>query len=181
MDTQIFFEFNNGNKEALGKLVEMYSDGLMLYINGFVRDINIAEDLMEDTFAKLLYKKCNFKGKSSFKTYLYKIGRNISLDYLKKNKKFINAEISENDIIDTNQLERIVIKTDYQKNVQKCLNKINKEYKEVLHLIYFEDLKYEEIQKIMRKTNKQIKNLAYRARQALKIELEKEGFVYEEV
>ncbi|MBE5821458.1 MAG: RNA polymerase sigma factor [Clostridiales bacterium] len=181
MDKQIFFEFNNGDKEALGKLVELYSDGLMLYINNFVKDINIAEDLMEDTFAKLLFKKCNFKGDSSFKTYLYKMGRNCALDYIKKNKKRITENIDDKDIADTIQIENIVIKSDYQKQVHTCLKKLNNEYTEVLHLIYFEDLKYEEIQKVMKKTNKQIKNLAYRARQALKVELEREGFVYEEI
>lgn len=181
MDKELFSQFAKGDNEALEELVILYSDGLMLYINSIVKDINLAEDLMEDTFAKLLYKKCKFAGKSTFKTYLYKMGRNCAFDYLKKNRKYVNENINEREIIDNTQLESLVIKSDYQKQIHKCLNNINKQYKEVIYLIYFEDLNYEQIGKIMRKTNKQIKNLAYRARLALKFELEKEGFIYEEV
>ena len=153
----------------------------MLYINSFVKNIGVAEDLMEDTFAKLLFKKSKFKGQSSFKTYLYSIGRNIAFDYLRKNRKHITEYLENTNIADEKELESLFIKSEYRKNVHKCLNNINEEYREVLHLIYFEDLTYNQIEKIMRKNNKQIKNLAYRARLALKNELEKEGFVYEEV
>ena len=55
-----------------------------------------------------------------------------------------------------------------------------KDYKTVLYLIYFEDMSYNEIEKIMKKNNKQIKNLAYRARLSLKEILRREGFNYEE-
>ena len=50
----------------------------------------------------------------------------------------------------------------------------------MLFLIYFEDMSYDEISKVMHKNNKQVKNLAYRARLALKENLRKEGFSYEE-
>ena len=48
-------------------------------------------------------------------------------------------------------------------------------------LIYFEDLKISEAAAVMKKNSRQMKNLVYRAKNALKTELDKEGFVYEEL
>ena len=78
------------------------------------------------------------------------------------------------------RVEDNIIKTEEQKHIHNALTKLPKDYKTVLYLIYFEDMSYSEIEKIMRKNNKQIKNLAYRARLALKEILGKEGISYEE-
>ena len=59
------------------------------------------------------------------------------------------------------------------------MDNIKSDYSVVLELLYFEDMSYDEIERILRQTNKQIKNLAYRARLALKEELVKVGVEYE--
>lgn len=150
----------------------------MFFINGFVNNLSLSEEIMEDVFMELVVKKHNFKGDSSFKTYLFKIGRNKAFNVLKKNKRciFLEDEIIEDEI----RLEDSVIKDEEHKNIRRIIKTLPKDYETVLYLIYFEDMSYDEISKIMHKTNKQIKNLAYRARLALKENLRKEGFSYEE-
>ena len=59
------------------------------------------------------------------------------------------------------------------------MKKLNPEYAQVLYLIYFEDFDHDETAKIMKKNKRQIINLVFRAKNALKKELEKEGFVYD--
>ncbi|MBQ6211891.1 MAG: RNA polymerase subunit sigma-24, partial [Ruminococcus sp.] len=54
-------------------------------------------------------------------------------------------------------------------------------YSQVLYLTYFEGFSNSEAAKILDKNNRQIENLIYRAKQALKAQLEKEGFVYEKL
>lgn len=58
---------------------------------------------------------------------------------------------------------------------------LKKDYQQVLYLTYFEDFSNEETAKITGRSVKQIKNLLYNARKALKTELEKEGFNYENI
>lgn len=170
--------FLDGDESGLEDIVKMYGDGLMFFINGFVNNLSLSEEIMEDVFMELVVKKHNFKGESSFKTYLFKIGRNKALNVLKRNKKitFIEDEVIE----DTVRFEENIIKDEEHKNIRKVMKTLPKDYETVLYLIYFEDMSYDEICKIMHKTNKQIKNLAYRARLALKENLRKEGFSYEE-
>jgi RNA polymerase sigma-70 factor (ECF subfamily) len=65
--------------------------------------------------------------------------------------------------------------------VHEALKRLNKEYRQVLVLVYFEDFQNEQVASIMGKSKKQIENLVYRAKLSLKSELEKEGFVYEDL
>ncbi len=170
--------FLNGDESGLEDIVKMYGDSLMFFINGFVNNLSLAEEIMEDVFMELIVKKHNFKEESTFKTYLFKIGRNKAFNVLKKNKKctYLEDEVLEDEI----RFEESIIKDDEHRNIHREIKKLPKDYATVLYLIYFEDLSYDEISKIMKKNNKQIKNLAYRARLALKENLGKEGFSYEE-
>ena len=79
--------FLDGDDSGLAELVRDYKDGLILYLNGFVQNMHTAEELMEDTFFKLMVKKPRFREKYTFKTWLYTIGRNIALDHLRRNAR----------------------------------------------------------------------------------------------
>ena len=83
--------FLDGNDEGIVEIVGDYKDGLILFLNGYVNNINIAEELTEDTFFRLMVKKPRFSGKSSFKSWLYAIGRNVAVDYIRHNLKSADA------------------------------------------------------------------------------------------
>ena len=65
--------------------------------------------------------------------------------------------------------------------MHKALAKLKPEYQQVLYLIFFEDFSNTEAAAVMKKNNRQIENLVYRAKMSLKSELDKEGFKYEEL
>jgi len=178
-----YHRFLEGDESGLEELVEAYSDNLIFFINRFTNDLALSEDLMSDTFLELIVKKPRFVGDSSFKTYLFKIGRNKAFDYLRKQKRTVTVPFhnAENEISDVISIENNVLKNDQQKQLNKCLETIKQEYREVLHLLYFEEMSYDSVSIIMKKNKKQIENLAYRAKLTLKTTLEKEGFVYEEL
>ena len=139
--------------------------------------------LMEETFFKIITKKPRFTAKHSFKTWLYTIGRNAAIDYLRHNSK--QPDISTDDIEDYlkdgHDLEKMYIIEERRIAVHKVLRKLHPEYRQVLWLLYFEDFSNTDTAAIMKKNTRQMKNLVYRAKNALKSELEKEGFIYEEL
>jgi RNA polymerase sigma-70 factor (ECF subfamily) len=61
------------------------------------------------------------------------------------------------------------------------LEKLNDDYRQVLYLIYFENFSNTETAKIMGRSERQIRNLLYRAKESLRNILEREGFRYEEI
>jgi RNA polymerase sigma-70 factor (ECF subfamily) len=64
--------------------------------------------------------------------------------------------------------------------VHQALHRLKLEYRQVLYLIYFEGFTNAEAALIMKKTSRQIETLLYNAKKALKSELERSGFDYEE-
>ena len=84
-DYQLFL---SGDPEGLSAIIRDYKDGLILYLNGIVQNVAVAEDLTEDVFVKLIVKRPKFSADSSFKTWLYTIGRNMAISYLRRNKQF---------------------------------------------------------------------------------------------
>lgn len=178
-----YHRFLEGDNSALEELVELYSDGLLLFIDGFVHNLAVSEDLTDETFFEVMSGKSRFKGRCAFKTWLFRIGRNNALDYLRRQARFPQLPIDtlENQLPDRESLERQVLRNEQIRQVHKALQQIHGEYREILHLLYFEDMRYADAALILRKNAKQIENLAYRARKALKSVLEKEGFVFEDL
>ena len=175
--------FLDGDDHAIAQIVADYKDGLILYLNGYVSNIYIAEDLTEDTFFRLITKKPRFSGKSTFKSWLYAIGRNIAVDFLRRNPKSGSILIKdvENYLADTQALEKSCLQQEQKITLHKALQKLPTDYHEVLWLIYFEGFTNKEAAAILKKNDRQIKNLLYRAKQSLKSTLEKKGFIYEEL
>ena len=175
--------FLTGDDNGIVEIVRDYKDGLILYLNNFVRNLTVAEELCEDAFVKLAVRKPSFRENSSFKTFLYTIGRNTALDYLRKNHGKIIAieDLPETIDNDRESLEQSYIREERKIAVHRAMSGLKPEYRQVLWLTYFEELSNKETAAVMKKLVNNIETLVYRARIALKKALEKEGFEYEEL
>ncbi len=171
-----------GDDNGLVEVIRDYKDGLIFYLNSFVRDLNVAEELCEDAFVKLAVKKPRFREGSSFKTFLYAIGRNAALDFLRRNKSdAVPIEDIAESPADMESLEQSYIREERRIAVHRALDSLKPEYRQVLWLTYFEELSNKETAAVMKKSVHSIETLVYRARLALKKQLEQEGFEYEEL
>lgn len=173
----------NDDENGLIEIIRDYKDGLILYLTSIVGNIRIAEELTEDTFVLIGTKKPKDKGKASFKTWLYTIGRNTAIDYLRKNSKHTCVPFDDNPELlnDENDIEISYIKKEQQIAVHHSMRRLKAEYQQILWLIYFEELSNKEAALIMKQSVHSIETLVYRARKALRSQLEKEGFDYEKL
>lgn len=139
--------------------------------------------MTEETFVKLVVKKPRFSEKCSFKTWLYTIGRNIALDYIRANSRISDVPIDEYHHMsnDEDDFEKSYIREEQRIIVHKALAKLKSEYRQVLYLIYFEGFDNKQAATVMKKSKRQIENLIYQAKRSLKSELLKENFNYEEL
>ena len=169
---------DNGDVHGLDEIIIEYSDGLILYLTSIVGNIHTAEELTEDTFVLLGTKKPKYKGKSSFKTWLYAIGMNIAFDHLRKyaKKTCISIDDTPEMIDEETAVEESYIKKEQQIMVHKAMRKLNPKYQQVLWLIYFEGFSNKEAAKIMKKSLRSLESILYRARNSLRAQLETEGF-----
>jgi RNA polymerase sigma-70 factor (ECF subfamily) len=175
--SEAYSRFLSGDKDAMTEIIIGYRDGLLLFLKGIVGDIYIAEDIMEQTFMLLAIKKPRDKGGSSFKTWLYTIARNLAIDYLRKKRRSNEVDIEAIGEIwnDENLLEEKYIKKEEQILIRRAMNNLRNEYRQVLWLSYFEEMSNKEISKVMKKSIRSVEAMLYRAKKALREELEKEG------
>ena len=172
--------FLEGNDDGIVEIIRDYKDGLILFLNRYVNNIHIAEELAEDTFFKIVTRKPRFTANSSFKTWLYTIGRNTAINYIRQAKKISDTPIEGmNGDSDECNLEETYLREEQKIVIHRALSRINADYSRVLYLKFFEDLNNEQIAMVLKKNRRQIENMLYQAKQSLKFELDKEGFRYE--
>ena len=180
IDGQLFISFlNDDNQDALEVLFNKYRDGLILFLYGYVQNADIAEELMMDTFAILASGTSCYKEKdgASFKTWLFAVAKNQALLYLRKHKiKFVS---SAHDFLNNVEADAcvhpvgILLKNETDAQVYRAMKSIDADYRHALFLLYFENMKPEQISRIIKKSIKQTYNILARGKEALRIAYER--------
>jgi RNA polymerase sigma-70 factor (ECF subfamily) len=150
--------------------------GLVFFIDGFVHDPHTAEDIAIDVFSDLIVHRHRYNFKVSLKTYLYMVGRSRALDHIKHRKVIDFVELDEADALsDAAALEEIVLTDERKRIVNAALGELPEDMRVAVHLVYFEEMTYEEAAKVMKKNRKQVDNLLHRAKKELRIILGEDG------
>lgn len=167
----------DGDQTAFDDIMRLYRNSLTFFINLFVRDMDAAEDLAIDTFMYLIVHRYRYNFKTSLKTYLFMIGRSRALDYIKHRKVITEVELyqAETELPQSPTLEEIILLDDRKQALNRALRQLPQEMQTAVHLVYFEDLSYEDAAKVMKKNRKQVANLLYRAKVQLRSILGKDG------
>ena len=168
--------FLDGDESAFSEIMEELFRGLVFFINSYVHDIHAAEDIAIDTFSDLVVHRHRYNFKVTLKTYVFMLGRSRALDYIKHRKVLSFVELSEAEgVEDEKTLEEIILADERKRVVNTAIAKLSEDMRVVIHLIYFEEMTYDEAAKVMKKNRKQVDNLLYRAKKELRIILGKDG------
>ena len=169
--------FLDGDESAFNEIMNDLFRGLVFFIDRYVHDTHAAEDIAIDTFSDLVVHRHRYNFKVTLKTYLYMVGRSRALDYIKHCKVIDFVELSEAQNLsdDSQTLEEMVLADERKRVVNSAIAKLPEDMRVVVHLIYFEEMTYEEAAKVMKKNRKQVDNLLYRAKKELRIILGEDG------
>ena len=166
-----------GDKAAFEKLVRLYSK--YVYTNAFfiLRDSHDAEDVSQEVFVKVFLSIKNFRGLSSFKTWLRKLTINTCIDKLRIKSKTINRKISletleegyEVVFTDLNHnIERDFFSRETVKEVLSIIVNLEESYRVPLILRDLQDYSYREISILVKKPIGTVKTNIHRARKIIK-------------
>lgn len=169
----------SGDERGLEALVRLYAEPLIRFAYCYVRDAATAEDIMEDTIVALIMKRKRLDSGDDLHGYLYKIARNKSIDYLRRHSRDVPLEDVQN-VLSGGDVETDHFRRARNEQVYICMQALPEQYREVLHLCYFEGFSLPQVAKVLRRSMKQVYNLHTRAKNALKELLIKEGISYEE-
>lgn len=174
--SESYRKFLNGDPCGMSEIVRAYKDGLIYYINSFLRDIHAAEDVTEDVFLKLMIKKPRDRGDAAFKTWLYAVARNEALNHLRRRKREEPCEE-----VDAGAEEWDYLSGERRQILDRAMSELTRDQRQVIALVYFEGFSVKESAKIMHRSAHATEALISRARFALRQQLLKEGFDYEEL
>lgn len=175
-DDELYSRFLDGETAAYDQLLIRYGDNLTFYLNGYLHNLQDSEDLMIEAFARIMAKKPSI-GEGKFKAYLFRTGRNLASRF---HSVFSRLKEFSLDNMVIEPADGYSLKDDIQADERKrvlhtCLNRIDPELREVLWLIYFEDMSYSEAAHVMGVNTKRVDHLLTRGKKELSIEVEKEG------
>ena len=166
----------DGEEEAFGEIVEELFEPLVFFIDRYVRDIYAAEDIAIDAFSDLIVHRHRYHFGVSLKTYLFMIGRSRALNHIKSRARRRELPLEEAACLeDRKDMEQRLLQDERKRAVNEALGKLPEDMRLAVHLVYFEELSYEEAARVMKKSRKQIDNLLYRAKRSLRAILEKEA------
>ena len=167
----------NGDESAFHEIVKEYFDNLVFFIDRYVNDYAAAEDIALDAFTHLVVHKHRFNFTVSLKTYLFMIGRSRALDYIRHRDKLRMVELSEAAQLPSQEPspEELVLADERKRAVNAAMSQLGEELRLVIHLVYFEGLTPDEVSRVLKKSRKQVYNLLYRGKTALRTILGEEG------
>ena len=168
--------FLEGDLSAFEEIIDTYKDSLIFFINRYVSNLDLAEDIAADTFATVLLKPEKYNFSVSLKTYLFTIGKNRAIDILRRQTRHgtVSLDVIPADTVSEESFVEELLKNEEKKRLHRAINSLRDEYREAVHLVYFEGMSVSEAATIMDKGKRQVDNLLYRARRSLKEALESE-------
>ena len=175
-EMELYRQFLDGDTAAYDELLVRLGDALTAYLYSYLQDWHDAENLMIEAFARIMVKKPQIRG-GSFKAYLYKTARNLAARHYQKKMKLQTVSIDslQTDLPSGNLPEEDTLREERKQALYRCMERVAPDLREVLRLLYFEEMSYEEAASVFGVTRKRIDHLAERARRELRKELEKEG------
>lgn len=157
----------------LEELYIKYYREVYLYAFSLCKDYHLAQDLTSDTFFKAMLSLDD--NTSYIKYWLFRVCKNLFLDYIRKDKEFSETDSLESImIIEETPLDKL-IESEEKKQLYRMVMGLRPSYREILILYYYCDFTLAEITKATGLTEGAAKVLLFRARKKLKAQLEGEG------
>ena len=149
-ENALMMQVKNGQFDSLAVLFENNQVRLFNYFLRMGNSRPLSEDLVQETFMRILAYRTSFSGTSRFRTWLYSIARNTAVDHYRKNKHANKLdELFEENIEGTGDITDIMELDQQQALFTKALESISSEHREIIILSRFQQLKYDEIAELL--------------------------------
>jgi RNA polymerase sigma-70 factor (ECF subfamily) len=155
-DNKLVKLYLSGHEEALGELVNRHKDRIYTYIFMFVRDSYLAEDLLQETFIKVIDKlrTGKYQEQNKFLPWISRVAYNLCVDYYRREKRLPKVTTRDGfDIFSVLKfsdasVEEKIIEDQTVVRVRTLIEQLPEEQREVLILRHYSDMSFKEISEV---------------------------------
>ena len=152
-DSILVQDYISGDEKALEVLINRHNQRITSFIYSKVMDRDVAEDIFQDTFIKVIktLKKGTYSEEGKFLPWVMRIAHNLIIDYFRKNKRMPRFEGNEEFNIfsvlgdDKLNAEKQLIKDQIDSDLSKLIEELPDDQKEVLVMRIYRDMSFKEI------------------------------------
>jgi RNA polymerase sigma-70 factor (ECF subfamily) len=155
LDNDLVRMFQNGEESALESLISRYKEKIFSTIFYLVKDKQLAEDLFQDVFIKIIDKlrSKNYNEEGKFLHWALRISHNLCVDYFRKEKRNQTTSGDQNNLFDLLELNGDAADTKFvtgqiHEKIRVMVDNLPDEQREVIILRHFADLSFKEIAEI---------------------------------
>ena len=163
-DEQIMEAVRNGDLQQASLLFDRYNKRLFNFLARMTMDRELAEDLTQNVFLRMIRYRTSYKPGHKFQSWIYQVARNVFTDHyqVSKKKKADHMDIEKVGewVADDNDGHTI---DEQEKILHKSMQMLSEEQRELLILTRFQHMKYEEVAEMMETTVANIKVRVHRA------------------
>lgn len=143
----------NKDEKAFNKLWAKYKSKIYTSIYNIVKEKNLAEDLLQDTFMKIIHslQEGNYNEEGKFLPWACRIAHNLAIDYFRRNKKANFVEIEDRKEIynhlnfSEESAEKVKIRNEINEKLAQLINNLPENQKEVLLMRHYGEMSFQEI------------------------------------
>lgn len=171
---------SDDKEQLLYEAMEQHGDYLKRLVYTYVKELQKTEDIVQDVFIKFYKSLESFEGRSSIKTYLYRIAVNECQNYL-KSWHYRKLEVTEKvrTWLNRESLEADYLQKEQNQSIGELVSSLPIKYREVLWLHYYVELSITEMADVLKCSPNTIKTRLARGRKLAKITIEEGEIEYE--
>ena len=159
-----------GDERAYGKLVSIYQARLYNFVRSMVRNPELAEDITQESFVKAYFSLSKLQNPKSFKSWLFRIANNNTLDYLRK-KRLAAVDTDESvreSYVDGRSPEKGALEDERTMHIRTALMKLKEDQRSILVMCDLQGLSYAEIAEALKIPFGTVQSRIFYARKKLK-------------
>lgn len=167
-DNALMLKVKAGDLDRMGLLFERHYKPLFGFLYRMTTDKEGSEDMVQNVFLRMLKYRHTFTGNGEFRTWMYHLARNVLNDYHKRSKRQadrLDLEFSE---VADEAPENTMNKEEQVYLLNRALNRLSEENREILVLSRYQELAYREIAQILNISEANVRVRIHRAMAQLK-------------
>lgn len=167
-----------GDRAAFKELVNLYKDKLHRLAYRMLHDRHDSEDVVQETFMRVYLNLNHYDENQKFSTWIYRIGKNLCIDLLRKKKVDHSLDAGLSDELEKPFYEKLsstdaspesrLILSELQEQMRKVIDKLSDKYKQVVTLYYLHELSLQEISELLGMPVTTVKSRLHRGREQLR-------------